>query len=78
MIRFTGSHPGWIIAKVMAIPGLMLQGLTTRQPDDAQIEVAITAMESAIAADKGQEFVAWFPARAPEEAAAEPAETTAE
>lgn len=78
MIRFTGSHPSWIIAKVLAIPGLMLQGLTTRQPDDAQIEVAITAMESAIAADKGQEFVAWFPARAPEEAAAEPAETTAE
>ena len=78
MIRFTGAHPSWIIAKAMAIPGLMLQGLTTRQPDDGQIEVAITAMETAIAADQGQEYVAWFPARAPEEAAPEPVETITE
>jgi uncharacterized protein YqhQ len=29
-------------------PGLLLQKLTTRQPDEPQIEVAITALEAAI------------------------------
>jgi hypothetical protein len=48
------------------VPGLLLQRLTTRQPDDAQIEVAISAMESAIAADAGQEYVVRFPAPAEE------------
>ena len=44
----------------MAVPGLVLQRLTTRQPDDSQIEVAISAMEAAIAADTGQEYVVRF------------------
>ena len=39
---------------MVAQPGLWLQKLTTRQPDDAQIEVAIEAMETAIAADAGE------------------------
>jgi hypothetical protein len=39
-----------------------LQRLTTRQPDDEQIEVAITAMQTAIAADEGRAYVA-HPAR---------------
>jgi uncharacterized protein YqhQ len=32
-------------------PGLWLQGLTTRQPDDSQVECAITALQSVLAAD---------------------------
>jgi uncharacterized protein YqhQ len=32
-------------------PGLWLQGLTTRQPDDAQVECAITALDRVLAAD---------------------------
>ena len=63
IIRFSGAHQKWSIAQAVAWPGLLLQRLTTRQPDDAQIEVAITAMESAIAADAGQEYVACFPPR---------------
>jgi uncharacterized protein YqhQ len=61
IIRFSGLHQSWWIAKQVAVPGLLLQRLTTRQPDDAQIEVAISAMESAIAADAGQEYVVRFP-----------------
>ena len=30
--------------------------MTTRQPDDDQIEVAIRAMETALAADEGREL----------------------
>ena len=63
IIRFSGAHQKWSIAQAVAWPGLLLQRLTTRQPDDAQIEVAITAMESAIAADAGQEYVVCFSPR---------------
>ncbi len=54
VIRFSGRHQTAIIGKALAAPGLWLQRLTTRQPDDGQIEVAIRAMESAIAADAGR------------------------
>jgi uncharacterized protein YqhQ len=64
IIRFSGAHQKWLIARALAWPGLLLQRLTTRQPDDQQIEVAITAMETAIAADQGQEYAAWFPTSA--------------
>jgi uncharacterized protein YqhQ len=63
IIRFSGAHQSWLIARAMALPGLLLQSLTTRQPDDAQIEVAITAMEAAIAADAGVAYVVSFPPR---------------
>ena len=59
-IRFSGLHQSWWIARQMAVPGLILQRLTTRQPDDSQIEVAISAMEAAIAADAGQDYVVRF------------------
>ena len=51
IIRFSGRHQTAIIGKTLAAPGLWLQRLTTRQPDDAQIEVAIQAMQTALAAD---------------------------
>lgn len=53
IIRFSGQHPRSLIGQALAAPGLWLQLLTTRQPDDAQIEVAIRAMETAVAADSG-------------------------
>ncbi len=53
-LRFSGSHQDAWFGKMVAQPGLWLQKLTTRQPDDAQIEVAIEAMETAIAADAGK------------------------
>ena len=51
VIRFSGRHQAAVIGKILATPGLWLQRLTTREPDDAQIEVAIRAMETAVAAD---------------------------
>lgn len=51
VIRFSGRHQTAIVGKLLATPGLWLQRLTTREPDDAQIEVAIRAMETAVAAD---------------------------
>ncbi len=51
VIRFSGRHQTAIFGKALAAPGLWLQRLTTREPDDSQIEVAIRAMETAVAAD---------------------------
>ena len=54
VIRFSGAHQKNPLTRAMAVPGLLLQTLTTRQPDDEQIEVAIHAMNGAIAADEGR------------------------
>ena len=53
IIRFSGAHSANPLVKFIVYPSLALQSLTTRQPDDAQIEVAIRAMEHAIAIDEG-------------------------
>lgn len=46
-------HPrlGPIVTRVLA-PGMWLQRLTTRQPDDAQLEVACAAMKAVLEAEK--------------------------
>ena len=53
VIRFSGAHAGNFLVKAIVYPSLALQRLTTRQPDDEQIEVAIRAMKHAIAVDSG-------------------------
>ena len=44
-IRFAGSHDGTIIT-ILSKPGLWMQALTTREPDDSMIEVAIQSVEA--------------------------------
>lgn len=56
IIRFSGKHQDTLIGEILAKPGLLLQRLTTREPDDSQIEVAISAMEGALAADQGRDY----------------------
>lgn len=56
VIRFSGAHQKDWVGQLLAYPGLLLQRMTTRKPDDSQIEVAICAMEAAMAADNGQEY----------------------
>ena len=55
LIRYSGRRQTALIGKAIAAPGLWLQRLTTRPPDDAQIEVAIQAMQTALTADATQE-----------------------
>ena len=54
IIRFAGAHRTAWFGKILSAPGLWLQQITTRQPDADQIEVAIAAMEAAVAADLGE------------------------
>lgn len=51
-IRLSSIYQNSFIMKAISAPSLWLQSLTTRQPDDDQIEVAVIAMQSAIEADK--------------------------
>ncbi len=47
-IRFTGKYSRFKLVQVLSWPGLALQKITTREPDDDQIEVAIAAMKRVI------------------------------
>jgi uncharacterized protein YqhQ len=47
-IRFTGKHRSWQWVQLLSWPGLMLQKITTREPSDDQIEVAIAAMKKVV------------------------------
>ncbi len=44
--RFAGRHTDWFVMKIISAPGMLFQYLTTREPDDSQIEVAIVAMKN--------------------------------
>ncbi|MBQ9116069.1 MAG: DUF1385 domain-containing protein [Clostridia bacterium] len=46
-LRFTGRHPN-IVTKILSYPGLLMQRITTREPDEGQIEVAIHALKAAM------------------------------
>ena len=48
IIKFSGKFHKNILCKALACPGLAMQMLTTHEPDDAQIEVAIAALKGAI------------------------------
>lgn len=50
LIKFCGRHDN-IVTKIIAAPGLWVQRITTKEPDDEMIEVAIKAMEQVIPDD---------------------------
>jgi uncharacterized protein YqhQ len=48
IIRYAGRHESSKVVRVLMAPGLALQWMTTKQPDSAQVEVAIAALEKII------------------------------
>lgn len=62
VIRFSGRHASNPLVHLITAPSLALQSLTTRQPDDDQIEIAITAMQQAQLADRGKLEEGWVAA----------------
>lgn len=55
MIRWSSNHADGALARIIAVPGLALQRLTTRAADAGQVEVAIAALEAVVAADEAQD-----------------------
>jgi uncharacterized protein YqhQ len=47
LLRWSGTRGGWL-AEALAKPGIWLQKLTTRVPDESQIEVAISSLVVAL------------------------------
>ena len=47
IIKFLGKYDN-ILSKIVAYPGMMLQHITTNEPDDEQLEVAIKALKAVI------------------------------
>jgi len=52
VIRWTARHTGSSWGRMLVQPGLWLQRITTREPDEAQLEVALTALRAAIGEDE--------------------------
>lgn len=48
ILRFAGRHTDWFIMRIINAPGMLFQYLTTREPDDSQIEVALAAMKGVL------------------------------
>lgn len=47
IIKFLGKYNN-IFSKIVAYPGMMMQKITTKEPDDEQLEVAIAALKAAL------------------------------
>ncbi len=53
-IRIAGNNDN-LFTKILSAPGLAMQRLTTKEPDDSMIEIAIEAMKPCIPADKSED-----------------------
>jgi len=51
LIRYAAKHRGSLFA-LMTAPGLWLQRITTKPPDDSEVECAIVALDEAMALEK--------------------------
>jgi uncharacterized protein YqhQ len=54
LLRFGARHRDKAWLRWLYLPGIWLQGITTKQPDDSMIEVAIASMREALAANNEQ------------------------
>ena len=52
LIRLARRFEDTRVVKILMAPGLLLQKLTAREPDEDQIEVAVVALKAALAAEE--------------------------
>jgi hypothetical protein len=55
VIYFGGRHASNRFVRIIMAPALWLQALTTREPDDSQLEVALSALKGVMEADQVEE-----------------------
>ncbi|MBO5648861.1 MAG: DUF1385 domain-containing protein [Clostridia bacterium] len=58
-IMYAGKHDN-LFTKILSAPGLLMQRMTTKEPDDGQIEIAIAAVKDALH-DEFPEFETYQP-----------------
>ncbi len=57
VLQFGARHRKNVFIRAILAPGLWLQGLTTKEPDDSQVEVALSALRKAVEVDQPEEAV---------------------
>jgi len=50
--RLAAKHPGNLLVRAIIFPGMMLQRLTTREPGDRELEVALAALRKTVWREK--------------------------
>ncbi len=55
VIRWAGKRSDKPLVRVILWPGLMLQKMTTNEPDDSMVEIAVAAMQPIIARENAEE-----------------------
>ena len=75
-IRFAGKHPN-AITRALSAPGLWMQRITTKEPDESMLEVAITSLKCALR-DDYPEFMEFYEAKSWDVGNAESEEENAE
>ena len=48
LIKFVGKDPNSTLGKIMSYPGKLLQRLTTNEPDDSQLEIALASIKTVL------------------------------
>lgn len=48
LIKFLGKNPDSLVGRVLSFPGKMLQKLTTKEPNDTQLEIALASIKAVL------------------------------
>lgn len=51
VIKFAGSRKDWLLTKIILAPGLLMQKVTTNEPDDEMLDVAIESLNKVMEAE---------------------------
>jgi len=49
-VKWAGNRDNWLV-KAIIFPGMLIQRMTTKEPDEGQIEIAVVALEKALEQD---------------------------
>lgn len=60
ILRLSGKKLNHPLVKILTVPGMTLQKITTQPPDDKMVEVAIVALKSALELDIEQENIKYI------------------
>jgi uncharacterized protein YqhQ len=52
VLKLSAKYQNFALVKMLVAPGLFLQRLTTREPDDLQLEVALNSLRESLAVEK--------------------------
>ena len=56
IIKFSAKHSSTWWGKILIAPGLWLQRITTKEPDETQLEVAIVALQCALGLEDATKY----------------------